>query len=128
MCDWHWKNFSRKELQCKETGECNMSPSFMDRLQALRIEFGKPMVITSAYRSRRHSAEKNKRRPGTHSLGCAVDVAVSGEDAIQLILLARVHGFTGIGVNQKGPRKERFIHLDDAAKQSWRPRPHIWSY
>lgn len=105
-----------------------MVPSFMDRLQALRDEFGKPMHVSSGYRSAIHSAEKDKKRFGTHTLGCAVDIAVSGADALQLIGLAQKHGFTGIGVNQKGPHKNRFIHLDDAAAQQWRPRPHIWSY
>ena len=36
------------------------------------------------------------------------------------------HGFTGIGVNQKGGG--RFIHLDIAEIENYSPRPHIWSY
>lgn len=103
-----------------------MLPSFMDRLQALRTEFGKPMIIASGYRGRNHPDEINKPRPGTHSLGCAVDVRIRGEDALTLVALAVKHGFTGVGISQKG--NLRFIHLDDAPSQPWRPRPHIWSY
>lgn len=128
MSEWRWKNFTREELQCKQTFECEMVPSFMDRLQALRIEYGKPMVVSSGYRSPRHSIERNKKRPGSHAMGCAVDIAVSGADALRLIELAIMKGFTGIGVKQTGPHSQRFIHLDDAAPQIWRPRPHIWSY
>lgn len=128
MSDWPWKNFSAAEMQCRETGECNMQASFMDRLQALRTEFGKPLIITSGFRSRRHSAERHKKRPGTHAMGCAVDIAISGADALRLIELAIMKGFSGIGISQSGDHSKRFIHLDDAAAQPWRPRPHIWSY
>lgn len=128
MSEWRWKNFTRQELQCKQTFECVMVPSFMDRLQALRAEYGKPMVVSSGYRSPRHSIERNKKRPGPHAMGCAVDVVVAGADAVRLIELAIMKGFTGIGVKQTGPYSQRFIHLDDAAPQVWRPRPHIWSY
>ena len=124
--EWPWHNFPRREMQCSHTGNCDMMPSFMDRLQALRDEFNKPMVITSAYRDRSHPNEINKAHVGTHALGCAVDVRVRGADALRLVELAIKHGFTGIGIKQKGA--QRFIHLDDSLPRSWRPRPHIWSY
>lgn len=125
---WPWNNFSRAEMQCKETGECRMIPSFMDRLQRLREEFNKPMVISSGYRSRNHSAERKKNRPGTHAMGCAVDVVISGGDALRLIELGLKHGFTGIGVKQHSDPAKRFIHLDDAPNATHRPRPWLWSY
>ena len=125
---WPWNNFSHSEMQCKETGACKMLPSFMDRLQALRIEFNKPMVVTSGYRSRNHSAEFKKDRPGTHAMGCAVDVECFGTDALKLIELAIKHGFTGIGVKQHSDPNKRFIHLDDAPNATHRPRPWLWSY
>ena len=124
--NWPWPNFSADELRCKETGELAMLPSFMDRLQALRTAYGKPMPVSSGYRSKLHSVERQKRTAGTHAMGCAVDVAVSGRDALRLIELALQHGFTGIGVQQRG--EGRFIHLDDAPNAPHRPRPHIWSY
>lgn len=124
--DWPWPNFTPDELRCKETGELNMLHSFMDRLQALRTAYGKPMPVSSGYRSKLHSVERQKRTAGTHAMGCAVDIAVSGRDALRLIELALQHGFTGIGVQQRG--EGRFIHLDDAPNAPHRPRPHIWSY
>jgi uncharacterized protein YcbK (DUF882 family) len=105
-----------------------MIPSFMDRLQALRNEFNKPMLITSGFRSRNHSAEQKKKRLGTHAMGCAVDVECFGSDALKLIELARKHGFTGIGVKQHSDTNKRFIHLDDAPNATHRPRPWLWSY
>lgn len=126
--NWPWKNFPPHEMACKETGELAMLPSFMDRLQRLRDEFGKPMIVSSGFRSVMHSIECNKPRPGTHTMGCAVDISVSGSDVTRLISLAYKHGFTGFGVRQHGDYKKRIVHLDDAPAAEWRPRPHFWSY
>jgi zinc D-Ala-D-Ala carboxypeptidase len=128
MNSWPWKNFPQHEMRCKETGELAMLPSFMDRLQRLRDDFAKPMVISSGYRSPKHSIEIAKSQPGTHAMGCAVDVQISGADVTRLIALANKHGFTGIGVRQHGEYKKRIVHLDDAPEAPWRPRPHFWSY
>lgn len=122
MINWqNYPNFSPDELRCKETGELAMDADFMDRLQSLRTEFGKPMAITSGFRSAKHSAERKKAKPGAHAQGKAVDVAVMGEDALELVRLALSFGFTGIGVSQKAGGA-RYIHLDTA------PRKAIWSY
>ena len=50
-----WPNFKRSEFASKDNGECRMEPRFMDLIQALRLEYGKPMVITSGYRSPEHN-------------------------------------------------------------------------
>ncbi|MDP2715526.1 D-Ala-D-Ala carboxypeptidase family metallohydrolase [Rheinheimera sp.] len=123
--DWsYYPNFTESEFACKHTGECKMQPAFMERLQTLRIAYGKPMQISSGYRSPSHPIEAIKTKPGVHSSGRACDVVVRGADALKLIELAIKHGFTGIGVNQKGA--SRFIHLDDLTNAD--SRPTIWSY
>lgn len=120
--DWkNYPNFSPKELRCKETGELAMDQAFMERLQALRTELGKPMLITSGFRSAKHSAERRKAKPGAHAQGKAVDIAVMGEEALELVRLALSFGFTGIGISQKAGGA-RFVHLDTL------PRKAIWSY
>lgn len=125
--DWNQvRNFSAREFDCQQTGENQMQQSFMNRMQALRSDYGKPMRVSSGYRSERHSIEAAKERPGAHTTGRACDIAVSGGDALHLIALAVKHGFTGIGVQQKG--SGRFIHLDDIEHTAHRPRPWIWSY
>ncbi|ODP98418.1 peptidase M15A [Salinivibrio sp. SS3] len=98
----------------------------LDKLQTVREEMGIPFIITSGYRCANHPAEAKKKQPGTHNMGKAVDIAVRGNEALQLIAVAQCYGFTGIGVAQKGGG--RFIHLDDAQAAPRRPRPHIWSY
>lgn len=122
MIDWSkYPNFTEAEFRCKETGEINMDEDFIARLQTLRTEFGKPMVITSGYRSPRHSIERRKDEPGPHSTGKACDVALGGSAAYELISIALRLGFTGIGVSQKAGGA-RFIHLD------LMPRTAFWSY
>lgn len=120
-----YPNFSESEFRCRHTGKCEMRPEFMERLQRLRLAYGKPMKITSGFRDRSHPVEARKVATGAHTLGRACDVAVTGADAIRLLVLAVEFGFTGIGVQQKG--EGRFIHLDDVPGNQL-PRPAIWSY
>ncbi len=125
--DWRWPNFRPDEFRCKGSGRLVIVPGFMDRLQALRVAYGRPMVITSGYRSPDYNVRVSSTGPGgPHTTGRAVDVAVRGADALELLQLALSHGFTGIGVQQKG--QDRFIHLDDLDARTDRPRPWIWSY
>jgi uncharacterized protein YcbK (DUF882 family) len=117
-----WPNFSAAEMQCKHTGKHGMRPETMDRLQAVRLKYGKPLKITSGYRDALHPIEAKKATPGAHASGQAVDVAVGpGEDVYELVAVAMAHGFTGIGISQRGGQP-RFVHLDDL------PRKAVWSY
>lgn len=124
-----WPNFAYRELRCK-CGRCGsdgreMDAAFMSLLQRLRDLYGKPMVITSAFRCRRHPVEAKKSAPGAHSLGVAVDIACRGADAVEILRLAMTLPFTGFGISQRG--NARFIHLDTGTPPSL-PRPMIWSY
>ena len=121
-----YPNFTEAEFQCKHTGQCHMDPDFMERLQALREAYGKPMKVNSGYRHPTHPIEARKANPGAHTYGRAVDIAVRGSDAYNLLALAMDFGFTGIGVHQKG--NTRFLHLDDISGVKGFPRPSIWSY
>lgn len=119
-----WANFSDEELNCHCCGEANPNMEFvelMDLVQEMREELGFAFTITSAYRCPVHPIEKDKATPGQHAVA-AIDIAVSGGEAVKLVELALSKGFTGIGVNQKGLHKQRFIHLD------MRDIPYIWSY
>ena len=70
--------------------------------------------------------KQEKRAPGAHASGRAVDIGVRGDRALKVIEVALKHGMTGIGVNQKGG--SRFIHLDDLEASGKFHRPTIWSY
>jgi zinc D-Ala-D-Ala carboxypeptidase len=116
--------FKKEEFDCKHTGDNEMKPEFMDKLLAIRKRYGKPMWVTSGYRSPKHPIEAAKKASGAHSTGRACDVAIQGSEALELLKIALEEGMTGIGVQQKG--SGRFLHLDDVTEEI--QRPWIWSY
>ena len=127
MMDWNTSTyFSMYEFKCSHTGKCEMNPDFIDKLNDLRLAFGKPMRITSGFRDVTHPIEAKKKTSGAHTTGQAADIAVSREDAFDLLSLALTRGFTGIGIQQKG--SGRFIHLDTLKNSPERQMPTIWSY
>ncbi|MDC0529213.1 D-Ala-D-Ala carboxypeptidase family metallohydrolase [Gammaproteobacteria bacterium] len=124
------KYFSDKELACK-CGECSgenqMSPAFMERLDELRSEYGKPIILSSAYRCPAHNKKVSSTgENGPHTTGKAVDIKVSGQDAHRVTRIAFRLGFTGIGIKQSGRWQSRFIHVDTLSMGDTRPR--VWSY
>ena len=115
-------HFSDAELACK--CGCGMLPNlyFMEKVEGLRHIYNRPMPVTSAARCPTHNAKVSSTgRNGPHTTGRAIDIAVRGADALDLVRVAlSLGGFTGVGVSQKG--SARFIHFDDL------PRKAIWSY
>jgi zinc D-Ala-D-Ala carboxypeptidase len=124
MMEWsRYPNFKPAEFACSHCGENEIQEELLDRLQALRNRYGRPMRITSGYRCSKHPIEAKKPSPGPHSSGLACDVGVEGADAHRLLGLALDAGFKGIGVQQKGTG--RFLHLDLVEGPN---RPTVWSY
>lgn len=110
--------FTLDEFDCQETGENEMNHEFLSKLDKLRYRCGFPFVITSGYRSPRHSVEVVKDRPGQHAQGRAVDIRVSGGNQRFIIIREALRiGFTGIGV-AKG-----FVHVDTRTTTEV-----LWSY
>jgi uncharacterized protein YcbK (DUF882 family) len=134
--DFHkYRNFARYEFVCPCGCErADMDDRFMDRLQALRDAFGAPLVVSSGYRCSDHNDEVSSTgRDGPHTRGRAADITIHGDDAYDLLALVERHGFTGIGLAQKGDHSGRFIHLDDLNDPddlgfSYGPRPWVWTY
>ena len=119
--DWsRYPSFTEAEFRCRHCGRQQMQPEFLEKLQALRSQFGKPLRVTSGYRCPDHPIEKAKPHPGMHATGLAADIGVQDGDAVSVLHLALGLGFRGIGVQQKGAG--RFLHLD------LRSEPTIWSY
>ena len=117
------KHFSRKELQCSASGQCQMQSELLDRLELVRQEYGNPMRISSAYRDPELNPIENKKmKPGEHGRGNAVDILCFGEEAVKILKLLIKHGFSGLGISQKGQFEKRFLHAD------LRQNPTIWSY
>ena len=109
-----------------------MCAFFMEKLEELREEWGRPMHLSSAYRTEDHPRERTKPlkydhlgnplpRGGMHARGRACDVLIAGSDAVAFLRVALKY-FSGIGLSQKADWNQRFIHLDD------RTNPAIWTY
>lgn len=117
-----YPNFKKEEFDCKHTGENNMQHEFMEKLQAVRREYGKSMQITSGFRSVKHPVEARKTHSnGEHTQGNCADVAcTNGNDRYRLISLALKHGITRIGV------AKTFLHFGIGG--TGLPNNVIWEY
>jgi len=105
-----------------------MDPAFMEKLMRLRVDYGKPMIVTSAYRCPTHNAAVSNGDSDPHTTGLAIDIQVSGKDTHRLMGFIFALKFAGVGVSQKDDHSGRFIHLDDTPNSPERPRPWLWSY
>jgi zinc D-Ala-D-Ala carboxypeptidase len=116
-------NFSASEFECPCCGESKMSRITIVRLQLIRDEYGKRFAPVSGggYRCEAFDGKK-----GTHTLGQAIDPGIPREDMYEFLALAIKHGFTGIGLKQKGGRWQ--MHIDDCEGDPTHPRPWIWTY
>lgn len=117
------KNFHSSEFVCPCCGQAKMDEHMMTLLQQLRDAYGKPISIIEGggYRCEHRDGKK-----GAHTEGKAVDVGIPREDYYSFMFKAMVHGFTGIGVKNKGGRHQ--LHIDTAEETANRPRPWVWTY
>jgi uncharacterized protein YcbK (DUF882 family) len=112
------KYFKKKDFDCKQTGENDMKPMFLMRLDVLRGMCGFPFIVISGFRSVKHSAETKKAKPGQHTKGIATDVQVqNGIQRMIVVKFALAMGFRGIGVGKN------IVHLDDRETV-----PVMWVY
>lgn len=103
------KNFSEKEMQCPCCKQQEMRTNFMEALQKLREEYGRPMIVTSGYRCKKHNEKVGGAKTSQHLRGNAVDIKCARHERYRLIQLALRHGFTGIEFSSK------HVHLDRRA-------------
>ena len=123
-------HFSEDELKCSHTGSVRMNPEFITVLERVREVYGKPMKLSSAFRDATHPVEARKgdrAGKGDHCRGVAVDVLVSGAEALELIKVAQECGIDRIGIAQKGSHSSRFVHLGISDSNAGKG-PAIWSY
>lgn len=105
------KNFTVKEFACKDGSDVVLIDcELVTILQCLRNTFGKPVFITSAYRTEEHNKSVGGAKNSQHLLGKAADIYIQGvslqkiKDVIETIMPSR----GGIIVyNKKG-----FVHID----------------
>ena len=106
-------HFTHAELKCPCCGKNLVTDALLEKLEALRELMGVPLPVSSGYRCPLYNdATSTTGLNGPHTTGEAVDIGISYEPAFLLAKYAFDLGFMGIGLNQRGPAYERFIHLD----------------
>jgi len=112
------KFFQIEEFDCQHTGNNEMDPDFLERLDNLRLVCGFPFIITSGYRDPSHPIEAKKSKPGTHAQGIACDIKITDPNQRYLLINRAISmEFRGIGVASD------FVHVD------FRREPGvIWTY
>jgi uncharacterized protein YcbK (DUF882 family) len=93
-------------------------PEFIAALQTLRDVAGFPFPITSCARCVKHNRDEGGKEHSKHTLGIAADIGVTGSRRFDLVKLAMIHGFNGIGIANE------FIHLDTRSLEE----RAVWDY
>ena len=118
-------NFKVREFYCRDGSD----PIFVDSelvqcLQKIRNHFGKPVHITSVYRTAAHNAAVGGSKSSQHLLGRAADFYVEGVDVATVAAYAEtlLPSRGGIGrylKDAKHPtRKTGWVHIDTRANKS----------
>ena len=116
--EWHWPNFSPGEMACPHCGELALVPSFMNWLQSVRWEYGKPISVASAYRCPIHNEAVGGGKDSSHTRGLALDPLrpASGVDLAKLEDAFNRHGWQGHG---SGANKMHYDQDKSLGHRAW---------
>jgi len=103
------RHFKLVEFACPLTKAIVVSAELLEKLDELRERIGRPLTISSGYRSPEYNRRVGGAERSQHLLGRAADIPfLDSADAHKLLALAEEISFRGIGLY---PTK-MFIHLD----------------
>lgn len=121
-------HFTIRELSCRCCESPGMTMEALSHIENIRTDYYKcSMSLTSAYRcTKSDMAARGKTTTGRHNMGVAIDVAVRGKNAFDLIVAVQNYARTnklkvGLGINSK----DGFVHIDFDQN---RKNSTIWSY
>jgi uncharacterized protein YcbK (DUF882 family) len=119
MSDIRWKKgetlklskyFTSKEFENSTDTEFMLDPELIVLLDLIREEFGKPIRITSGYRSPAHNAKVGGSPRSQHMLGKAADITPGQFSSSELDRLYAICEKHSLAVGDG--RKRGFIHID----------------
>ena len=109
-------HFKVREFACSDGSDVVfVATSLVDILEAIRVHFGRPVTITSGYRTVSYNASlKNSSKKSQHCNGLAADIQVEGHTPLEVYnytcSLLGDHG--GVGIYNT------FVHVDVRASKS----------
>ena len=115
-------DFKVRELRCRDGSDTVMvDEMLMLLLQCIREHFGKPVTITSGYRTASHNAKVGGSRSSQHLLGRAADIQVQDTDPLAVAAYAESlrPGWGGVGrYPVKAGRAKGWVHVDTRPNKS----------
>lgn len=104
------KHFLQSELDCPCCRKCEMQPEFLQKLEWLRLKYGKGIVPSSAYRCPKHNQAVGGKPDSYHMKGRAIDIPlVVPADRYNLVRCALELRLTVIVY-------DTFIHVDNRSE------------
>ena len=117
--------FRVREFRCRDGSDTVLiDEGLVVLLQCIREHFGKPVHITSGYRTAEHNAAVGGSKSSQHLLGRAADFYVEGVPVATVAAYAEtlLPGRGGIGRYPKDAahpqRRTGWVHIDTRANQS----------
>ena len=117
--------FRVREFRCRDgTDTILIDEGLVVLLQCIREHFGKPVTITSGYRTASHNTKVGGSRSSQHLLGRAADFYVEGVDVATVAAYAEtlLPSRGGIGRYPKDAahpkRRTGWVHIDTRADKS----------
>ena len=117
-------SFRVREFACKGSDVVLIDDELVVLLQCIREHFGKPIHITSGYRTAEHNAAVGGSKSSQHLLGRAADFYVEGVPVATVAAYAEtlLPGRGGIGRYPKDvahpKRVTGWVHIDTRANRS----------
>lgn len=109
------QNFRLAEFQCIHCGAVKIDPELIRRLQKMREEIGKPLIINSGYRCPEHNRAVGGAKDSQHIHGRAADVSCPSIQIGRLHTLAEKY-FPDGGVG----KYPGYVHVDTrGVKARW---------
>ena len=115
-------DFKVRELRCRDGSDTVMVDETLTVvLQCIREHFGKPVTITSGYRTASHNTKVGGSRSSQHLLGRAADIQVQDTDPLAVAAYAEslMPGWGGVGrYPVKAGRAKGWVHVDTRPNKS----------
>ena len=115
-------SFTVREFRCRDgTDTIMIDEGLVVLLQCIREHFGKPITITSGYRTAEHNATVDGSKSSQHLLGRAADIQVAGvsPDAVAAYAESLMPTWGGVGrYPVKAGRAKGWVHVDTRANKS----------